>query len=86
MNKPVVAAAVVGVAAGSAHFILPQPASADNVDINRRLIVGAVALMGSGLAASLFTGDKSYIALSVMLTALMFGGYKGAQYLDAKYV
>lgn len=85
MNKPIVGAAVVGVTAGAAHFLLPQPASANNVDVHHRLVVGSVALLVAGLGATLLTKDKQYFGLSALLALLMVGSYKLSQKLDAKY-
>lgn len=83
INKPVIAAGLIGVSAGAAHFLLPAPASLGrDYDMNRRFQVGGALLLAAGGAATVITGDKQYILLAIVGGLFTYLAYKLAERVE----
>lgn len=83
LDKNVVAAGLIGVSAGAAHFLLPAPASLGrDYDMNRRFQVGGALLLAAGGVATVLTGNKQYILLAIVGGLFTYLAYKLAERVE----
>lgn len=83
IDKNVVAAGLIGVSAGAAHFLLPAPASLGaDYDMTRRFQVGGVLLLAAGAVATALTGNKQYVLLAIVGGLFTYAAYKVAEKIE----
>lgn len=69
-NGPALAGAALAVSASAAHFILPAPPNAQLYNVKHRFLVGATLVAGAGVAATVLTKDKTYLAVAIGVIVL----------------